>query len=176
VAELSFAEVGEILHLLQRVEGAEVTLEWGDLRMYVRRGVAPQGQSTPGAVETPVGAAAAPVTEPPTEAPIQKPAPAAERVPAESAGDDAADVDVPAHWVAVKAPMVGTFYRAPKPGDPPFADVGDVVAAGDTVGLIEVMKLFTELTSEVSGKVARVGAEDATLVEYGQPIVWIEPS
>lgn len=174
MAELSFAEVGEILHLLQRVEGAEVTLEWGDLRVSVRRGTAPQSQSTTGATE--VEAVAAPVTEPAIDGSVEKPTPAGEAAPPEPGGDRFADNDVPAHWVAVRAPMVGTFYRAPKPGDPPFAEVGDVVGAGETVGLIEVMKLFTELTSEVSGKVARVGAEDATLVEYGEPLVWIEPS
>jgi acetyl-CoA carboxylase biotin carboxyl carrier protein len=72
--------------------------------------------------------------------------------------------------------MVGTFYRAPSPGEPPFVEVGDAVRPGQTVGVLEVMKLFTELTSEVEGKVARVAAEDATLVESGQALVWIEPA
>ena len=84
--------------------------------------------------------------------------------------------DTPDHWMAISAPMVGTFYRSPKPGEPTFVDVGDVVAVGDTVGLVEVMKLFTELKTEVAGKVARVDADDTALVEFGQPLIWIEPA
>ena len=84
--------------------------------------------------------------------------------------------EVPDHWVAIKAPMVGTFYRSPKPGDPAFVDAGDVVALGDTVGLVEVMKLFTELKTEVAGKVARIDVDDTALVEFGQPLIWIEPA
>lgn len=73
------------------------------------------------------------------------------------------------------APMTGTFYRSPAPGDPPFVQPGDEVKAGQTVALIEVMKLFSELKAEVDGTVARIDAQDRCLVEYGQPLMWIEP-
>ena len=68
------------------------------------------------------------------------------------------------------------FAPAPGPGEPPFVEVGDAVRPGETVGVLEVMKLFTELKTDVGGKVARIDAEDAALVESGQPLVWIEPS
>jgi biotin carboxyl carrier protein len=72
--------------------------------------------------------------------------------------------------------MAGTFYRAPTPDDPPFVEVGDTVTEGDTVALIEVMKLFTELKAEVAGKVAQVDVPDSKLVDFGRALVWIEPA
>jgi acetyl-CoA carboxylase biotin carboxyl carrier protein len=170
---LSFTEVGEILRLLQAVEGTHVELEWGDLRLQVRRGGAEtDGQSLAGhgsddGVETTTRAA--PVEQPTPEARVEEPQPPA---PSEVGQGS----DVPAHWVAVSAPMAGTFYRSPKPDDPPYVDVGDVVSVGDTMAMVEVMKLFTELKAEAAGKVARVEVEDSQLVEFGQPLLWIEPS
>jgi acetyl-CoA carboxylase biotin carboxyl carrier protein len=183
VPELSFAEVGEILLMVQCIEGADVEVEWGDLRIQVHRGgdvgsqpkraaaqdtdievvagaTTGQGAGEPGAAtgETPVGA--------PADAPSHDGV--AVRV---SAHDD-----IPEHWVAVTAPLAGTVYRAPRPDEPPYVEVGDPVSPGDTVALVEVMKLFTELKSEVSGKVARIDAEDSSLVEFGQSLIWIEPA
>ena len=96
--------------------------------------------------------------------------------PAEHTTPDTAGTDIPAHWVAVSAPMAGTFYRSPKPDEPPYVEVGDLVSAGDTVALVEVMKLFTELKADASGKVARIEAADCSMVEFGQALIWIEPA
>jgi acetyl-CoA carboxylase biotin carboxyl carrier protein len=79
------------------------------------------------------------------------------------------------HMKAVTAPMVGTFYRAPSPDAPPFVAEGDQVDAGQTVCIIEAMKLFNEIQSEVRGRVARVLVENGTPVEYGQPLLLIDP-
>ena len=160
--DLSFAEVGEILALLQRVEGADVVLEWGDLRIEVRRGAAPEVTAEP---------ARQPAQQQPEQV-AEHPTPAA---PAEQPAEQPSG-DVPEQWVALTAPMVGTFYRAAKPGDPPFVEVGQSVEKGATLGLIEVMKLFTELEAEVTGTVVRVDAEDASLVEFGQPLLWVDPA
>ena len=72
--------------------------------------------------------------------------------------------------------MVGTFYRAPKPEDPPFVNEGDEVQVGQTVCLLEAMKLFNEIPSDVAGRVVRVLAENGAPVEYGQPLVLIDPT
>ena len=81
----------------------------------------------------------------------------------------------PEHWVTVRAPNLGTFYRAPKPGAPPFVQVGQHVEANTEVCLIEVMKLFTTVFAGVAGTVRQVLAEDAELVEFDQALVLIEP-
>jgi acetyl-CoA carboxylase biotin carboxyl carrier protein len=77
--------------------------------------------------------------------------------------------------VAIVAPMLGMFYRAPSPGEPPCVKEGDVIGADHTIGLVEVMKLFTSIPAGVAGRVVKVLAEDATLVEYHQPLVLVEP-
>lgn len=165
--ELTFAEVGQILRLLEAIDASDVDLEWGELRLRVRHGdpAANGGSVRPRAVADVAPASAEPVastaTEPPREA---------------QAAEDLSAPGVPDHWVAIGAPMVGTFYRSPKPGEPTYVEPGDVVAQGDTVGLVEVMKLFTELKTEVAGKVARIDVDDSTLVEFGQPLIWIEPT
>jgi len=168
--DLTFAEVGQILRLLESIDASEVDLEWGDLRLRVRHqdpavsdgaSASPQtaiAHASPEPGASVIESEAATTTEPHTQAPVDSRA------------------GVPEHWVAIKAPMVGTFYRSSKPGEPAFVDAGDVVALGDTVGLVEVMKLFTELKTEVAGKVARIDADDTALVEFGQPLIWIEPA
>jgi acetyl-CoA carboxylase biotin carboxyl carrier protein len=77
-------------------------------------------------------------------------------------------------WTAVIAPNLGTFYRSPKPGSPAFVEVGQQIAVGTEVCLIEVMKLFTSVRAEIAGTVRHIAAEDAQLVEGGQPLIYIE--
>ncbi len=83
--------------------------------------------------------------------------------------------DRPASWYCVKAPMVGTYYEAPAPGEPPFVSVGDEVAAGETLCIVEAMKLMNEITADEVGEVKEVCLSDATPVEFGTPLFWIEP-
>jgi acetyl-CoA carboxylase biotin carboxyl carrier protein len=80
------------------------------------------------------------------------------------------------HLVPVIAPMVGTFYRAANPDAPPFVNEGDLIDPGQTVCVIEAMKLFNEIQSDVGGRIVRVLAENATPVEYGQPLFLIDPT
>lgn len=80
------------------------------------------------------------------------------------------------HLVPIVAPMVGTFYRAPSPDAPPFVTEGDAIQPGQTVCVIEAMKLFNEIESEFGGRVVRVLAENASPVEYGQPLFLIDLS
>lgn len=173
--DLSFTEVAEILRLLQQVDGTEVVVEWGDVSVQVQRGAQQDGKprGEMGAATGASGNGYASRTPAEVETPTQSSSVEAGALRGE---DDESGADLPAHWIVVSAPMVGTFYRAPKPSEPPFVEIGDTVAAGDKVGLVEVMKLFTELTCDVAGKVAHIGADDGDLVEYGQPLLWIEPS
>ncbi len=83
---------------------------------------------------------------------------------------------LPANAYTVTSPMVGTFYRSPSPDSPPFVEVGQMVSAGQTLCIIEAMKLMNELESEVSGKVLKVLAENGQPVEFGQPLLLVEKS
>ena len=76
----------------------------------------------------------------------------------------------------MRAPMVGTFYRSPSPGAPPFVEVGSRVRKGDALCIVEVMKLFTTIAAERDGTIAEIGAENAALVEYGQMLFVMKPA
>ena len=82
----------------------------------------------------------------------------------------------PATAVALESPMVGVFYLSPSPEDPPFVAVGDMVKAGQTIGLIEAMKVYSEVPSEVSGRVAELPVASGKLVQQGQALIYVEPS
>ena len=95
-------------------------------------------------------------------------------------GAEQAPPVAPAQWsegsVVIRAPMVGTFYRAPQPGAPPFVEVGQAVKQHSVVGIIEVMKLMNSITADVNGIVEQILVDDAALVEAGQPVIVIRPN
>jgi acetyl-CoA carboxylase biotin carboxyl carrier protein len=171
MGDLSYDQVGEILRLVERIDCDEMTLEWAGLRIHVVH----NGENL--AVPAPVDRAFE------DSAPDMTAHPSANAAVGVSPGTaDAPHTDVAPHappetegCLSVTAPMMGTFYRSPAPGEKSFVDVGDIVEAGQPLGIIEVMKLMNHLSSEVSGRVARIDVEDAQLVEYGEPIMWIEP-
>lgn len=122
------------------------------------------------AVRMPGAVAAAPA------APVTAAAPAAAAAPvAAPAAAPAAAASHPANWYCVTSPMVGTFYAAPAPGEPAFVQVGDEVAANQTLCIVEAMKLMNEIGAEEMGTVREVCVEDATPVEFGTPLFYIEP-
>ena len=104
------------------------------------------------------------------------PAHAAPRAAAGPAREEMRSAPSDNHFQPITAPMVGTFYRSPNPDAPPFVEEGDEVQPGQTVCIIEAMKLFNEIQAEVRGRVARVLAENGSPVEYGQPLFLIDPS
>lgn len=121
------------------------------------------------AVRMPGAVAAAPA------APVAAAAPAAPAPAAAPASAPAAAASHPANWYCVTSPMVGTFYAAPAPGEPAFVQVGDEVAANQTLCIVEAMKLMNEIGAEEMGTVREVCVEDATPVEFGTPLFYIEP-
>lgn len=97
--------------------------------------------------------------------------------PAQDAGRPQAPAgDEGKKYITVKSPMIGTFYRSPDPESPTFVNVGDEITPGKVICIIEAMKLFNEIESEVSGKVVKVLVDDATPVEYDQPLFLVDPS
>lgn len=87
-----------------------------------------------------------------------------------------ATVEDNSKYITVKSPMIGTFYRASGPGKDAFVSVGDTVSPGTVLCIVEAMKLFNEIESEVSGKIVKILADDATPIEYDQPLFLVDPS
>jgi len=86
------------------------------------------------------------------------------------------EVDENANYITIKSSMIGTFYRSSSPENPSFVNVGDIIKEGDTLCIIEAMKLFNEIESEVSGKIIKVLVDDTTPIEFDQPLFLVDPS
>ena len=115
--------------------------------------------------QIPVGnIAPQPIAAAPAPAPVQESAPAAKKEEENS------------NLITIKAQMIGTFYRSPGPDKDPFVEVGSVIKPGDKLCIIEAMKLFNEIESEVSGKIVKVLAEDQSPIEFEQPLFLVDPS
>ncbi|MFD2597704.1 acetyl-CoA carboxylase biotin carboxyl carrier protein [Sphingobacterium corticis] len=111
----------------------------------------------------------------PVAAPVASPA-AAEAAAPQTAATPVAAADDSSKYITVKSPMIGTFYRSAGPGKPSFINVGDEIAAGKVLCIVEAMKLFNEIESEVSGKIVKILVNDAQPVEYDQPLFLVDPA
>lgn len=111
-------------------------------------------------------------TMPQQQAQAAPSAPAAE--PSKTDKSDTTESDD--KYVTIKSPMIGTFYRSPSPDKPPFVNVGDSISSGQVICIVEAMKLFNEIEAEISGKIVKVLVDDASPVEYDQPLFLVDPS
>lgn len=168
---LSYKEVVEILKIIDASDCEELVVEMDDFRLVVRRGGAGGGAEASysdgqrrmsGPAEAFESGAAPPVRAEPGEA--------------RAGGDAADDAARPDGMILVHAPMMGTFYRGASPQDPPFVEVGDRVAPGDPLCLIEVMKLYTTIDAEQAGRIVEIGAENEAMVEHRQLLFVIDPA
>lgn len=182
--QLDFKELRELLTVLNQTDITELTLKGADFELTVRKGtdvslirtseltaqgialasesraigagssVPPVTPGSPSASQEPIsaGATGVPAATPPTPPP-----------------------QVESKWVAINSPMVGTFYRAPGPDEAPFVEVGDRIRKGQTVCIIEAMKLMNEIEAEVSGQVMEISVQNGQPVEYGQVLMRINP-
>jgi len=112
-----------------------------------------------------------PATAPAVAAPASAPASSTTEAKADAPADAATD-----HLITIKSPIIGTFYRKPSPDKPNFVEVGSAIAQGDVLCVIEAMKLFNEIESEHSGKIVKILVDDASPVEFDQPLFLIDPS
>jgi acetyl-CoA carboxylase biotin carboxyl carrier protein len=163
---LRYEEVAEILKIIDSSSCDELIVETGDIKLVVRRNASP-GYVAPAAERT--------ESAPAITAPPRPRADAAAKPGAMAAQQAATAQTATASQIEVTAPMVGTFYRAPSPDAPPFVEIGTVVQPGQPLCIIEVMKLFTTISSEYAGRVVQIGAEVGDLVEYGRTLFVIEP-
>lgn len=150
-------EIQKLIDFIAQSGLDEVNIETSELKIKVKRyGAGPAIMPAPPAA-------------PAALALLQASAPAA----ATSVTPTAADTE--AHYITIKSPMIGTFYRASSPETPSLANIGDEVKPGKPVCIIEAMKLFNEIESEVSGRIVKVLVENATPVEFDQPLFLVEP-
>ena len=157
---MDIKQIQELVKLINKTNIGEITIEEEGVKITVKQKKDP--------VQHIVANAGAPVY---SAAPPQQPQAAAPPPAAKPAAEPKAD-----NLVTIKSPMIGTFYRQSGPGKPIFASVGDEVIPGKVVCIIEAMKLFNEIESEVKGKIVKVLVEDASPVEYDQPLFLVDPS
>ncbi len=148
--EIDYIE--KLANLADEKQLTEITVEDGDKAIIIKRGC--QTQAAP-VVQT---VQAAPVVQAEAATSAEQTAPASEQT----------------KGTAITSPMVGAFYAAPSPGAKPFVKVGDTVAAGQVVCIVEAMKLMNEIESEVSGRITKICVEDGQSVEYGQVLMYVE--
>ncbi|MDW8295852.1 MAG: acetyl-CoA carboxylase biotin carboxyl carrier protein [Raineya sp.] len=161
-------EIRELIDFIAQSPLDEVHIETDEFKISVKRhsGIAAKTEVQVPAATTTIAPVVTPATSPATHKtePQSTSTTTQETKPASSG-----------NYVTIKSPMIGTFYRAPKPDAPNFVNVGDEVKPGQVVCIIEAMKLFNEIESEVAGRIVKVLVENASPVEYDQPLFLVEP-
>ncbi len=161
---MDIKEIQSLIRFVAKSGASEVKLETEDIKITIRTGSTGSNETTyvqqipmP---QAPIAPAATPgISE--TEAPAS---PATETAEADS------------KYITIKSPIIGTFYRKPSPDKPAFVEVGSSIGKGDVLCVIEAMKLFNDIESEVSGKIVKILVEDSSPVEFDQPLFLVDPS
>jgi acetyl-CoA carboxylase biotin carboxyl carrier protein len=156
---MDLKEIQNLIKFVANSGVAEVKLEMDDVKITIRTTL--EGNVSEATyVQMPAQPALQPSVIPQQISPAPVAAPAAEN----------------ANYITIKSPMIGTFYRKPSPDKPLFVEVGSIVAKGNVLCVIEAMKLFNEIESEVSGKIVKILVDDMSPVEYDQPLFLVDPS
>ena len=160
---MDLKEIQNLIKFVAKSGASEVKLEMDDVKITIKTGSEETTivQQIPMAPAAPVMQQAMPVATPVAESAPSAPAPAA--------SDDS-------KYVTIKSPIIGTFYRKPSPDKPVFVEVGTDIKEGDVLCVIEAMKLFNEIESEISGKIVKVLVDDSSPVEFDQPLFLVDPS
>jgi len=158
---MDLKEIQNLIKFVAKSGASEVKLEMDDIKITIRTG---SDSETTILQQVPVQAQI-----PQAVAPAVIPAPALDTAPVAPAEDDS-------KYITIKSPIIGTFYRKPSPDKPLFVEVGQTIAEGDVLCIIEAMKLFNEIESEVSGKIVKILVDDSSPVEFDQPLFLVDPS
>ncbi len=160
---MDIKQIQELVKLINKTNIGEITIEEDGTKITVKQKKEPK-QNIIASANQPVYSASPAQQQPTAPASSATPPPAKTEEPK------------PDNLITIKSPMIGTFYRQAGPGKPIFVNVGDEVTTGKVVCIIEAMKLFNEIESEVKGKIVKVLVEDASPVEYDQPLFLVDPS
>jgi acetyl-CoA carboxylase biotin carboxyl carrier protein len=164
---MDFKQIQELIKLVNDSNIGEVTIEQKEFRVTIKQKEEQITQMVAGPMQAP--GFSHQVTHQPQLTPS---ASSISHIPEQPKQESA----TPSNTITIKSPMIGTFYRRPSPDKPIFVEVGDEVSPGKVVCIIEAMKLFNEIESEVKGKIVKILVEDASPVEYDQPLFLVEPS
>lgn len=165
---MDIKEIQSLIKFVAKSGASEVKLEMEDVKITIKTGSTKTETTSVQAAPVASVPQAIPAAAP--AAPVAPAAPAVENPAAETPADDASK------YVTIKAPIIGTLYRKPSPDKPNFVEVGTQIKAGDTVCIIEAMKLFNEIEAEVSGTIVKILADDSSPIEYDQPLFLVDPS
>ncbi|RPG28591.1 MAG: acetyl-CoA carboxylase biotin carboxyl carrier protein [Muricauda sp. TMED12] len=165
---MDIKEIQSLIKFVAKSGASEVKLEMEDIKITIRTGSS--GSSTP---ETTI-VQQIPVAQAPSAAAPAAQAPAAAQEAAATSDSKKSDED--SKYITIKSPIIGTFYRKPSPDKPPFVEVGSTINQGDVLCVIEAMKLFNDIESEVSGKIVKILVDDSSPVEFDQPLFLVDPS
>ncbi|WP_375325851.1 acetyl-CoA carboxylase biotin carboxyl carrier protein [Flagellimonas sp. GZD32] len=163
---MDIKEIQSLIKFVAKSGASEVKLEMEDIKITIRTGAV--GSSTPETtIVQQIPMAQAPAAQPAAAAPVatEAAAPAAESSKSEDS-----------KYITIKSPIIGTFYRKPSPDKPAFVEVGSSISQGDVLCVIEAMKLFNDIESEVSGKIVKILVDDSSPVEFDQPLFLVDPS
>jgi acetyl-CoA carboxylase biotin carboxyl carrier protein len=163
---MDIKEIQSLIKFVAKSGASEVKLETDDIKITIRTGSA--GHTQEGMHAQPMQMYSTPMM------PTAHPQPSTGSAPEPSV--EKADMRDDPKYITIKSPIIGTFYRKASPDKPPFVEVGDTISKGDVLCVIEAMKLFNDIESEVSGKVVKVLVEDSSPVEFDQPLFLIDPS
>ena len=166
---MDFKEIQELIKFVAKSGATEVNLEIDNVKISIK------SPAKKGALPETTIIQQIPVAQSPAVMPAAASAPIA-AAPAAEAAPKAEQSKEEDKYVTVKSPMIGTFYRKPSPDKDTFVNVGDTIKPGDVICVIEAMKLFNEIESEISGKIVKVLVDDSTPVEYDQPLFLVDPS
>ena len=166
---MDFKQIQELIKLVNDSNIGEVTIEQKDFKVTIKQKEEHITQMVAASMPAPS------FNQLPQQQPIQSLPAASQQQPAAEKQTSAAP-QATSNTITIKSPMIGTFYRRSSPDKPSFVEVGDEVTPGKVVCIIEAMKLFNEIESEVKGKIVKILVEDASPVEYDQPLFLVEPS
>lgn len=161
---MDIKEIQSLIKFVAKSGASEVKLETDDIKITIRTGSTSSSPETTFVQQIPV--AQAPMA-PAVPAQLESAAPA---TPSKEAEEE------DSKYITIKSPIIGTFYRKPSPDKPSFVEVGSTIGQGDVLCVIEAMKLFNDIESEVSGKIVKILAEDSSPVEFDQPLFLVDPS
>lgn len=161
---MDIKEIQNLIKFVAKSGASEVKLEMDDVKITIKTG----SESDTKIVHQ--------VPAVPQMPQVAQPAQPVATQPAAPAQEPAAPINDDSKYITIKSPIIGTFYRKPSPDKPLFVEVGQTIAEGDVLCIIEAMKLFNEIESEVSGKIVKVLVDDSTPVEFDQPLFLVDPS